>query len=62
MKVRELVAKLLLVDQDLEVWMQDAGDANYGSDLTGYMGSDCAEAEDVRKIAEGLMITKYQEN
>ena len=59
LKVKELVAKLNKVDQEAIVWMQDAGEAHYGSDLTGYMGSDCAEAEDVREIEEGVMITKY---
>ena len=40
--------------------MEDAGAPCYGSDLTGYMGSDYAEAEDVRKVEEGVLICKYQ--
>jgi len=59
MKVKDLIKKLKGMDQEAKVWMQDAGDPHFGSDLTGYMGSDCAEAEEVREIDEGIMITRY---
>jgi hypothetical protein len=59
MQVKELIEKLLKEDPDAEVWMEDAGEGMYGSDLTGCMGYDYAEAEDVRAVKEGVLITKY---
>jgi len=59
MKVKELIKKLLTENPEDDVWMQDAGEGIYGSEQTGCMGYNMEEAEDVRKIIEGIMITKY---
>ena len=50
MTVNELIKKLSNLPGDAQVWMQDAGDPYYGSELTGCMGCDYAEAEDVREV------------
>ncbi len=58
-KVKELIKKLEKEDPESGVFMEDAGESIMGSELTGCMGCGIAEAEDVRKIQEGVMITKY---
>ena len=44
---------------EADVYLQDAGDPVMGSELTGCMGYGLGEAEDVRKIEEGVMITTF---
>ena len=59
MTVKQLMKKLKDMPQDAEVWLQDAGTSVRGSDLTGTMWTNPAEAEDVREIKEGVMICLY---
>jgi len=55
----ELIVKLQKMPINGEIWMQDAGRAVRGSDLTGTMWTNPAKAEDVREIKEGIMICLY---
>lgn len=59
MTVKELMKKLAKLDPEAKVWIQDAGASHKGSDLTGTMWHDDEEAEDVREINTGVLITKY---
>ena len=59
MTVSELIVKLQTMPQDAKVFMQDAGEALMGSELTGCMGYQDEDLEDVRKIEEGVMLCHY---
>ena len=59
LKVCELIAKLEAFPLEADVYLQDAGDPVMGSELTGCMGYGLGEAEDVRAIMEGVMITTF---
>ncbi len=59
MKVRELIEELKKMPQEMDVYMEDAGEPSFGSELTGYMGSADAEVEGVRKHKECVVLHKY---
>ena len=58
MIVRELIEKLNNMHQESEVWMENAGESHH-NDSTGFLWTDDAQIEDVKKFKEGVILTSY---